>query len=328
MQQDADKKIHPAGIAWLYLIPLALAVILLLVGAYVARTGGGWSLLASGVACVVIVLSALPIAMALGQGHMHARRRLDEIMQMHETRLRDLTVILNIISEQQLLSDRARSVAYREKDREALRRAIQDEITSRDFEAALSLVNDMESAFGYKQEAERFRQDIVSRRDEINRQAIGQCSATIERLCREENWDAAGTEAMRAAALYPSDAAAIALGTQVKEKKSAHKKQLLDSWRDSLSRKDVDGSIEILKRLDAYLTASEAAEIQEDARNVFRQRLKELTDQFGAAVHEEKIPQAISLGETIMRDFPNTRIAQEIRERMDVLKQRAETVAR
>jgi hypothetical protein len=322
-QDDPYKKFHPAVIGWLFMIPLVLSLVMLCLGAYVARNGEGWSLLAAGAACVVIILCAFPIFISMGRGHSHVRNRLEEIMQMQETRLRDLSVVLNVISEQQLLSDRARAVAYREKDREVLRRAIQEEMARRDFEAAMSLVNDMEQAFGYKQEAERFRQEIDSRRNEINRQAISQSVATIEKLCREENWDAATAEAEHIAKSCPSDPSACGLVEQVREKKAAHKKQLLDSWRDALARKDTDGGIEILKKLDNYLTASEAAEIQEDARGVFRQRLMTLSEQFGAAVHQEKIPDAIAIGETIIRDFPNTRIAQEIRERMDVLRKRA-----
>jgi hypothetical protein len=322
-QSNPHKKHNPAAIGWLFLIPLALALVMLCLGAYVARNGEGWSLLAAGAGCVVIILCAFPIFMAIGHGHEQAHHHLEEMLQTNETRLRDLSVVLNVISEQQLLSDRARSVAYREKDREALRRAIQEEMGHGDFEAAMSLVNDMELAFGYKQEAERFRQEIDSRRNEVNRQSIAQSVATIEKLCREENWDAANAEANRIAADCPSDPAACGLVEQVKDKKAAHKKQLLESWRDAISRKDTDGSIEILKKLDNYLTASEAAEIQEDARGVFRQRLMTLSEQFGTAVHQEKIPDAIAIGETIIRDFPNTRIAQEIRERMDVLRKRA-----
>jgi hypothetical protein len=322
-QDDPYKKFHPAVIGWLFMIPLVLSLIMLCLGAYVARNGEGWSLLAAGAACVVVILCAFPIFIGMGRGQSHVRDRLDEIMQMQETRLRDLSVVLNVISEQQLLSDRARSVAYREKDREALRRAIQEEMGHGDFEAAMSLVNDMELAFGYKQEAERFRQEIDSRRNEMNRQSIAQSVATIDKLCREENWDAATSEAEHIAKSCPSDPTACGLAQQVKDKKAAHKKQLLESWRDAIGRKDTDGSIEILKRLDNYLTASEAAEIQEDARGVFRQRLMTLSEQFGTAVHQEKIPDAIAIGEIIIRDFPNTRIAQEIRERMDVLRKRA-----
>lgn len=328
--ENPHNKSHAAGITWLYAIPLALALVLLAFGAYLARAGDGWSVLAVAAGSIVMILVALPICLALGRGHEHARSRLDEIMQMHENRLRDLSVTLNVIAEQQLLSDRARSVAYRDKDREALRRAIQDEINRKDFEAALSLVNDMESAFGYKQEAERFRNEIESRRNERSRGEINQASAAIEQYCREEKWDAALAEAERIGKAYPGDLAASSFADQVKQRKVEYKKHLLDTWRDSIARKDNDGALEILKRLDLYLTPSEAAEIQEDARGVFRQRLKALTDQFGSAVHEEKIGEAIAVGETIMRDFPNSRAAQEIRERMDVLRKRAttETAAR
>lgn len=325
MESSPKSKIAFAGpVFWIYLIPLALSLAMLGVGAYLSRIGEGWVLLAAGASCVVIVLSTVPIFLALDRGHSEGHRRLDEMAGMHESRLRDLSVILNVISEQQLLSDRARAVAYRENNRAVLRRAISEELARKDFDSALLLVNDMEAAFGYKQEADQFRVEIEARRNEATRREVDAAMVQIDRLCREENWDGAAAEAGRIGQMFPGDESARGAAAQVKERQTAHKRQLLDGWRDALGRKDIDGSIEILKKLDSYLTPSEAAEIQEDARGVFRQRLLGLSDQFGQAVHQGKIQDAIHIGESIIRDFPNTRIAQEIRERMDVLKQRAE----
>ena len=50
---------------------------------------------------------------------------------------------------------------------------------------------------------------------------------------------------------------------EIEARRQGHKKQLLDSWREAVNRKDVDGSIEILKKLDIYLTPVEAESMQE-----------------------------------------------------------------
>ena len=98
---------------------------------------------------------------------------------------------------------------------------------------------------------------------------------------------------------------------------------MLDSWNDAVTRHDVDGSIEILKQLDTYLTPKEAEGMQETARHIFREKLNTLGKQFATAVQEHRWAEAIRVGDAIVRDFPNTRIAQEVREKMDVLRKRA-----
>ncbi len=41
------------------------------------------------------------------------------------------------------------------------------------------------------------------------------------------------------------------------------------------------------------------------------------------AVHDKEGLKAIRVGEQIIRDFPNTRMAEEVRERIDLLRERA-----
>jgi hypothetical protein len=109
----------------------------------------------------------------------------------------------------------------------------------------------------------------------------------------------------------------------IEARRQAHKKQLVDSWHDAVNRHDIDGSIEILKQLDAYLTPQEAESFQETARGVFKEKLNNLRTQFTLAVQDHKWTEAVRLGETIVNEFPNTRIAQEVGEKMGTLRQRA-----
>jgi hypothetical protein len=64
--------------------------------------------------------------------------------------------------------------------------------------------------------------------------------------------------------------------------------------------------------------------MQEIARNVFKEKREGLRSRFALAVQEHKWAEAIRLGDEIIHDFPNTRIAQEVREKMDALRQRAD----
>ena len=80
-----------------------------------------------------------------------------------------------------------RKVAFRDKDRDALRRAIKEDLARRDWEAALVLVDDMETTFGYGAEAATFRQEINNHRQEVVRQQVhhGRDHDPTERLTRE-----------------------------------------------------------------------------------------------------------------------------------------------
>src|SRR4028119_1931189 len=123
--------------------------------------------------------------------------------------------------------------------------------------------------------------------------------------------------------MFPDNEQVKNLPNEIDQRRQAHKKQLVDSWNDAVARHDVDGSIEILKQLDMYLTPAEAEGLQETARGVFKEKLNLLSKHFADAVRDHRWAEAVRVGDTISREFPNTRIAQEVREKMDALKQRA-----
>ena len=99
---------------------------------------------------------------------------------------------------------------------------------------------------------------------------------------------------------------------------------LLAAWDDAVKRQDTDRSLEILRELDLYLTSNEGLALQEAARGVFRNKLHNLGVEFSLAISGRQWSQAIETGAQIIRDFPNSRMAEEIHEKWDALKQRAE----
>jgi hypothetical protein len=234
--------------------------------------------------------------------------------------------MLNEISENQLISDRAKSVAYREKDREALRRAIREEMSRKDWEAARALADEMEEQFGYRLEAAALRREIDEQLQEVIRRRIGESVAVIERHCRGEQWEQAFVEANRLAVEIPGNEQVLNLPREIEGRRQAFKKQLMDNWNAAVGRHEVDGSIEILRQLDPYLTREEASAMEETARSVFKEKLLRLRGEFAEAVQERRFADAFRIGDVIVKEFPNARIAQEIRERMDALREKAEAV--
>ncbi len=306
-----------------YAAALIVAMVVFIFGAYLAGKGRGFELLAAGVLSILGTLITWPIAASI-----LAVRRASHIEQDHLShtlidRLHQISSLLTTLSQQQLLSDRAKSVAFRENDRQALRKAIREEMNAKDWDAALVLANEMETQFGYTQEAGALRAEINNNRTEVISRQIADAAAIIDEHTRMERWSYAMREAERIIQIYPNEEQAKRLPQEIEARRQSHKRQLLDTWKESVARNDIDGSIEVLKKVDPYLTPAEAASMQETARGIFRERLNNLRDKFAHAAREENWSEAVRLGELIMSEHPNSRLALEIRDTMETLRQRA-----
>jgi hypothetical protein len=309
---------------WIYAAALIVALVVFAFGSYMAaQHRQQFELLAAGVLGVVAVLVTWPIAASMAANRRAQEAERNSINHTLTDRLHQIAGLLTTLSEQQLLSDRAKSVAFRDNDRQALRKAIREEMNAKDWDAALVLANEMETQFGYTQEAATLRAEINNNRVEVVRRQIDEAVALADEHVRAERWSYAMREAERIAQIYPNEEQAKKLPQEIEERRQGHKRQLLDAWKEANARNDIDGSIELLKRVDPYLTPAEAASMQETARGIFRERLNIMRDKFAHAVREEHWTEAIEIGESIMAEHPNSRLALEVKDTMEPLRQRA-----
>jgi len=123
--------------------------------------------------------------------------------------------------------------------------------------------------------------------------------------------------------LYPDDQRVRDLQGQTERRRDQHKRELLDRWDKTVQKNDVEQGVEILKLLDSYLTPSEAAALEESARGVFRAKLHNMGLQFSIYVTEKKWHQALNIGQEIIAEYPNSRMAQEVRDKLEILTMRA-----
>jgi hypothetical protein len=149
--------------------------------------------------------------------------------------------------------------------------------------------------------------------------------ATVDDLLAAHTWEEAKQEIDSVQVRFPDDPRTRALPEKLEQAKDQHKKWLLQQWDQAVQRDEIDRGIEILKELDKYLDPSEVAALDESARGVFRTKLHNLGVQFSLLVAEKLWRKALGVGEEIIREFPNSRMAQEIRERLEALKSKAET---
>lgn len=250
-------------------------------------------------------------------------RMYDTFREMHSS-MQTAVKHLDTIAENVQLSEAVRALTHRDRERTALRLAINEEIVRGDLEAAYALVEQLEDRHGYKNEAARLRAEVDLCSQRLNSHVLHESIAQVRSLLDAQNWDAARRAMDHLLTQHPESAEVRELPRLFAVRRGEHKRRLLKEWDDAVRRNEVDRGIAILKELDQYLTRNEAAALEESARGVFRSKLHNLGLQFSFAVTEHNWREAIEVGRQIVEEFPNSRMAIEVRDRMHVLEKKAE----
>jgi hypothetical protein len=231
--------------------------------------------------------------------------------------------ILEAIRDSTTLSDQAKQIAYRHKDREALRHAIREDIDKNDYEAAYWLVAEMEKRFGNRAEASQLRELIDSSRKGFIEREVRESLDHFDQLLRRFDWAGCQREMEQLMKLFSGHPDVQNLPDRIAKAKESHKRELLKEWMDSVQKDDVNRSVELLKQLDQYLTPGEAESYIEIARDVFKKKLNQLSAQFSLHVTDKNWNEAARIGQQIIDEFPNTLIAKQVKERMPILREKA-----
>jgi tetratricopeptide (TPR) repeat protein len=231
--------------------------------------------------------------------------------------------LLASINRRILLSETGKRLAYRQEDIAALRQTIQQDLDQGDYDAALVLVDQLADVYGAREEAEEFREQIHSARNQEMEAKVSQALDRLEQLLKDHQFDRAGSEASKIQRLYPESRRAQGLMQRVSQAREQYKQDLERQFLEASERDDVDRAMDLLKELDKYLTEQEAEPFRETARGVIGKKRDNLGVQFKLAVQDKEWHQAVRVGEQIIREFPNTRMADEVRQTIDVLRQRS-----
>jgi hypothetical protein len=222
------------------------------------------------------------------------------------------------------LSDAAKTIVFGDAERQFLRQVVLDKLDQADSEAASKMIDKLARCEPYKQLAAQLRREIDNTQDTADDGHVDQAIARIEHLFEICDWIKANLEVDKLIETYPRNERACALRQKLSDKMDQRKHVLLNAWKDAVQRRATDRSLEILEELDQYLTPEEGLALQKTAKGIFRAKLYKLGTQFSMAVSRKSWDQAVALGEQITRDFPNSKMAQEIREKMDILRQKVE----
>jgi len=302
-----------------------IAVVLLIVFTTIFRTPEAGLIpqfvaLLSVLALLVAVLIMLLRAFKILDAFVENGAKLEKIAEA----LEKSRTVLAQINQNTRLSEAARAVAFRDADRQALREAVFDKLHQQDFDTTYEIIDEIAHLAEHQKLAEQLHAEADKYRDATDAERVNQVIAHIEKLFESYQWPKASVQIERLIRAYPDSEKAKAVRQRLLDKKEERKKILLTAWDDAVKRQATDRSLEILRELDLYLTPNEGLALQEAARDVFRTKLHNLGVQFSLAVSAEQWAQAFQTGRQIIRDFPNSKMAEEIREKMDVLKQRVQ----
>lgn len=231
--------------------------------------------------------------------------------------------LLGSINERMLLSETAKRIAYRHEDVNLLRETIREDIQKKEFDAALVLVNEIATTYGHKEEAEEYRDEILSARTVEMDQKIERALNKLDATLAKHDFEAAGKEALKIQRLYPEASRVREVHRKVTHARDQYKHDLEREFLEASKVDDVDRAMELLKELDKYLTEQEAEQFREVARGVIGKKRENLGVQFKIAVHDKEWLRAVAVGEQVIREFPNTRMADEVRSMLDLLRERA-----
>jgi len=246
--------------------------------------------------------------------------KLEEVTQA----LENIRTGLQQINHSTRVSETAKAIAFRDADKQSLREAVFDKLQQQDFQAAHEIIDEITKRAEYKDLADELRDEAEKYRVATDQERLNQAITHIEILLQGFQWARASEQIEGLIKAFPDSEEAKAMRQRLVEEKQQRKKTLLTAWDQAVQRQEIDHSLEILKELDLYLTPNEALALQEAARDVFRTKLHNLGVQFSIAVTEKHWTQALEIGQQIVNDFPNSRMAEEIREKMDVLKQKVQ----
>jgi outer membrane protein assembly factor BamD (BamD/ComL family) len=219
------------------------------------------------------------------------------------------------------LSEKAKAIAFRDEEKRSLREAVFDKLQQHDFDAAYEIINEIANRPEYKELSEQLQTQADKYRNATDQERIIQVITHIDKLLEDCLWTKASAQIEQLIKGYPDSEKAKAMRQKLIDCKEERKKILLAAWDDAVKSQDTDRSLSLLKELDMYLTPNEGLALQEAARDVFRTKLHNLGVQFSIAVTEKRWANALDIGQHIVSDFPNSKMAEEIREKLDVLKQ-------
>lgn len=226
------------------------------------------------------------------------------------------------MADQEQICDKIKELAFRSKNLDALRTSIDELLERHDFEGAQAAIDEAKALGMLGNDADKLQEAVEESKKAGMEERIEKQVGNVQSLLDKRDWVEANRESKRLLSNYPDHPRIKALPEKIKSARSAYKAHLLKLYGDAVRVEDVNKSYELLKELDKYLTPQEGEALKESARDVFKKRLHNLGVQFSIAIADSQWDTAIETGDEIMREYPNSRMGKEVKEKMPLLQQK------
>lgn len=289
------------------------------IGAALIRTAQ----LLFGAGCLYAVFATLFLLFDMSGSLRKSEEKFENIIEIL-TRQNNLLIQ---ISQASHLSDTAKEIVFRDTEQMELGEAALTKLHQHDFDEAEAMVTAMSENPKYRELANRLKRMTEKYRNATEEGRVNQIIAHIETLFDQKLWIQAAAQVENLLKNFPYSDKAKTMPTRLRERKDRQKRELLADWDLAVREKNTDRGLEILKELDLYLTPNEALALRESASTVFKTKLHNLGVEFSVAVAEQNWKKALETGRDIVQNFPNSRMAVEIRSKLDILSERAKMTA-
>ena len=223
----------------------AVAAVGLLLYGYLNQNVG---VMALGGLAIVLVLAVAPVSfMTASRAGAAAGPGVDMLIG----EMRQLRRSVERLSEFQALSDDARRVLNRARERELLIRAIEEDIGAEDWDAAVVLCDELADRFGYREDAEQFRQRVEQARSATRDRNVTGAIAALDGLIVQRRWDHAINHAASVQRLYPDSPRVSGLRQRVENARERYKTDLERRFLHAAQSESPDEAMELLKELDS-----------------------------------------------------------------------------
>jgi len=235
--------------------------------------------------------------------------------------------LLAQIHENSMLSDLAKRVLFRDRELQMLRRAIEDDIANADYNSGLALCDDMGNLFGHREEAEAFRTRILQAGQTSFDDKVHSAMQQFEFMLLNRDWAGAHGEAASIRRRYPEHPLVLDIDQRINIAREQHKRELEAQFLHAANHDDPGAAMILLKELDKYLNREEAGRLAMVAQDVVMKHREALSTRFKMAVNDHRWAEAAGVGDVLIAEYPNTKMADEVRSMIDMLRVRATQAA-
>jgi hypothetical protein len=230
---------------------------------------------------------------------------------------------LDAILEAMQMSENAKRILFRDRELDLMRKTVQGDIVRGDFHAALVLCDQMANVFGAVEEAEQMRTNVQEIIHQHHEERIREEMQELKILLDHNKWVEAYQYAARLRRLYPESPLLHGLEQRIADVRTEYSHGLEDRFLRAAKEDDIEKAMVLLRELDGYLTPEEARRFRDTATSVITTYRESLGARFKMSVSDHRWQEATHFGEELVRQFPNTKMAGEVKEILDTIRVRA-----